>query len=86
MDTLGKLPNALVQLQAHYHHCGEAASEKCLSAATFVSWPAGGRNKKAPPSRSLWFKNGLVLLGVSSFLCDVLADDRSFAHTCEIVV
>src|SRR5450759_64956 len=28
--------NALVQLQAHYHHCGEAASEKCLSAATFV--------------------------------------------------
>jgi len=30
------LPNALVQLQAHYHHCGEAASEKCLSAATFV--------------------------------------------------
>jgi hypothetical protein len=29
-------PNALVQLQAHYHHCGEAASEKCLSAATFV--------------------------------------------------
>jgi len=29
-------PNALVQLQAHYNHCGEAASEKCLSAATFV--------------------------------------------------
>src|SRR5712691_9913073 len=29
-------PNALVQLQAHYHHCGEAASEKCLSVATFV--------------------------------------------------
>jgi len=28
--------NALVQLQARYHHCGEAASEKCLSAATFV--------------------------------------------------
>jgi hypothetical protein len=28
--------NALVQLQAQYHHCGEAASEKCLSAATFV--------------------------------------------------
>jgi hypothetical protein len=21
--------NALAQLQAHYHHCGEAASEKC---------------------------------------------------------
>jgi hypothetical protein len=31
--------NALVQLQAHYHHCGEAASEKCLSAATFVRRP-----------------------------------------------
>jgi hypothetical protein len=29
-------PNALVQLQARYNHCGEAASEKCLSAATFV--------------------------------------------------
>ena len=29
-------PNALVQLQAQYHHCGVAASEKCLSAATFV--------------------------------------------------
>jgi hypothetical protein len=28
--------NAQVQLQAHYHHCGEAASEKCSSAATFV--------------------------------------------------
>jgi len=28
--------NALVQLQARYNHCGEAASEKCLSAATFV--------------------------------------------------
>src|SRR6185503_3413712 len=32
-----RLSNALVQLQAQYHHCGEAASEKCLSAATFVS-------------------------------------------------
>jgi len=29
-------PNALVQLEAQYNHCGEAASEKCLSAATFV--------------------------------------------------
>ena len=28
--------NALVQLQARYNYCGEAASEKCLSAATFV--------------------------------------------------
>src|SRR5687768_4208556 len=28
--------NALVQMQARYNHCGEAASEKCLSAATFV--------------------------------------------------
>ena len=24
------------KLQAHYHHCGEAASEKCLAAATIV--------------------------------------------------
>jgi hypothetical protein len=31
-----KRPNALVQLQARYNHRGEAASEKCLSAATFV--------------------------------------------------
>jgi hypothetical protein len=30
------LSNALLQLQAQYHHCGVAASEKCLSAATFV--------------------------------------------------
>jgi len=28
--------NAFVQLQARYNHCGEAASEECLSAATFV--------------------------------------------------
>src|ERR1700674_3632307 len=35
--------NALVQQQARYHHCGEAASEKCLSAATFVR-QRGGRN------------------------------------------
>ena len=28
--------NVLVQLRARYHHRGEAASEKCLSAATFV--------------------------------------------------
>jgi hypothetical protein len=32
------LPNALVQLQARYHHCDEVAPEKCLSAATIVSW------------------------------------------------
>ena len=30
------MANALVHLQAHYHHCGEAASENCLSVATFV--------------------------------------------------
>jgi hypothetical protein len=30
------LANARVQLQAQYNRCGEAASEKCLSAATFV--------------------------------------------------
>jgi hypothetical protein len=28
--------NAQVQLQARYNHFGEAASEKCLSAAMFV--------------------------------------------------
>ena len=28
--------NALVQPQAQYNHCDEVASEKCLSAATFV--------------------------------------------------
>src|SRR2546422_1631780 len=27
---------SLVQLQARYNHCGEVASENCLSAATFV--------------------------------------------------
>ena len=36
MDAPWKLPNALVQLQALYHHCGVAAPEKWLSAATFV--------------------------------------------------
>jgi hypothetical protein len=30
------LANALVQLLAHYHHCGDPASEKRLSAETFV--------------------------------------------------
>src|SRR3981081_799077 len=29
-------PYTLVQLQAHYNHCGEAASEECLSAATLI--------------------------------------------------
>ncbi len=38
--TFWDRPNALVQLQAQYHHRGEAASEKCLSAATFVRHPA----------------------------------------------
>jgi hypothetical protein len=36
INTRVWLANALVQLQAQYNHCGEAASEKCLSAATFV--------------------------------------------------
>ena len=39
-DGLCLLSNALVQLQAHYRRRGEAASEKCLSAATFVRWRA----------------------------------------------
>jgi len=30
------LANASVQLHAHYHHCGEAASEKSSSAAPLV--------------------------------------------------
>ena len=41
---LGCPPNALVQLQARYHHCGEAASEECLSAATLVSQRAAGES------------------------------------------
>ena len=49
--SLSELSNALVQLQAHYHHCGEAASEKCLSAATFV------RHQGAPASTSERFRS-----------------------------
>src|ERR1700724_3808533 len=54
--------NALVQVQARYYHCGEAASTKCLSAATFVSWPidpsdrstAAGRPNKNPTPAGHW--------------------------------
>ena len=43
-------PDAQVQLQACYHRCGEAASEKCLSAATIVRrWP-----QSEVPTRSTW--------------------------------
>jgi len=35
-EKVGRLPNALVQLQARYNRCDEVASKKCLSAATFV--------------------------------------------------
>src|SRR6266699_1550586 len=45
-----RLPNAVVQLQARCHHCGEAASEECLSAATFVR-PRLDRVKVAGPLR-----------------------------------
>src|SRR3954471_1914449 len=45
------MPNALVQLQARYHHCGEAASEKCLSAATIVRPLAGDQGMNAVLSR-----------------------------------
>ena len=38
--------NALVQLQARYNHCGEAASEKCLSAATFVRRRRGNSSSR----------------------------------------
>src|SRR3954465_9733657 len=44
--------NALVQLQAHYHHCGEAASEKCLSAATFVRRRLRSRFEELMSSKS----------------------------------
>ena len=40
-----RLANAQVELHALYNHCGEAASEKCLSAATFVRQHAGGTRK-----------------------------------------
>jgi hypothetical protein len=36
------LSNALVQLQAHYHHYGEAASEKCLSQRLLGGGPVLG--------------------------------------------
>ena len=42
--TIGVMSEALVQLQARYHHRGEAASEEYLSAATFVS-----RHARRPP-------------------------------------
>ena len=54
-----RLSNALVQLQARYNPCGEAAAEKCLSAATFVR-PRGegsldgarvGGGRKTPTNR-----------------------------------
>src|SRR5713101_4657081 len=47
------LPNVLVQLQAQYHHCGEAASEKCLSAATFVRLHANRSRGSRPCSRKI---------------------------------
>jgi hypothetical protein len=40
--------NALVQQRARYHHCGEAASEKCLSAATFVRHHAARTAASSP--------------------------------------
>ncbi len=59
--------NAEAQLQAHYRHCGEAASAKCLSAATFVKqranryvtanfragrvWIAGAERRRRQPRR-----------------------------------
>src|SRR5688500_13071947 len=57
-----RLPNALVQLQAQYNHCGEAASEKCLSAATFVRLRAhrvshlGGLRRRTCPAASRTFR------------------------------
>ena len=51
--TQKPLPNALVQLQALYHDCGVAASEKCLSAATFVRPRAASNLARAPVSSAL---------------------------------
>jgi hypothetical protein len=44
------LSNALVQLQARYHHRGVTASEKCLSAAAFVRSRAIGLDQIDSPS------------------------------------
>jgi hypothetical protein len=67
--VLYRLPNALVQLQAHYHHGGEAASESACqlqrSLGSRRREPAGfpdervdyrphvNRDRKAYPQRSL---------------------------------
>ncbi len=45
--------NALVQLQARYNHCGDAASEECLSAATFVKGCPYRRSGPAEPTEPL---------------------------------
>ena len=50
LGGLFRLANALVQLRAHYHHCGEAASEKWLSAAPFVRWRAPRREEEESAS------------------------------------
>src|SRR5205085_10287546 len=70
---VGLPPQALVQLQALYHHCGEAASEKCLSAATFVRHRRGrahteetSRKRERSADNSASPSGGVVNLGCSS--------------------
>src|SRR5206468_9065988 len=48
------LANAQVQLQAQYHHRGEAASEKCLPAATFVRWRRRKTAYQLPTRGDAW--------------------------------
>src|SRR4051812_48917211 len=70
--------NALVQLQAHYPCCDEAASEQCLSAATFVRW--GGRSKRSLGRdfqfRAAFFSRDHDIndpFGERNVVCDLLA-------------
>ena len=62
-----RLPNALVQLQAQHNHCGEAASENCLSAATIVRRLGNNQERAASATRaissncSLWHTWGALI-------------------------
>ena len=64
--TFSRLSNAQVQLQARYHHCGEAASEKCLSAATFVRLPASDPKLAAEKSAGDPRIKGPLLVGMAA--------------------
>ena len=56
----GLLLNALVQLQARYYHCGEAASEKCLPAATFVRPLRGWESQSGVSGRLIFHPETLL--------------------------